>query len=137
TGLSIEYDEDNNTFQFHQLPVCHNIASFNYYAYVCINDAILFFGGWNDRYGDNAVSKSMHKYSIQENKWIIFQNTLPKTLRYCAAILSEDNHIHIIGGEDENETSTNEIKYTIQYWIRVLKIKLGWINDFNKIVINY
>ncbi|ETO00828.1 hypothetical protein RFI_36612, partial [Reticulomyxa filosa] len=38
TGLSIEYDEDNNTFQFHQLLVCDDIAQFNEYAYVCIND---------------------------------------------------------------------------------------------------
>ncbi|ETO34208.1 hypothetical protein RFI_02885 [Reticulomyxa filosa] len=38
TGLSIEYDEDNNTFQFHKLPVCDDIALFFKYAYVCINE---------------------------------------------------------------------------------------------------
>ncbi|ETO27381.1 G-protein beta WD-40 repeats containing protein [Reticulomyxa filosa] len=31
----------------------------------------------------------------------------------------------------------NKTKMVIQYWIRILKIKLGWINDFDKIVVNY
>ncbi|ETO36311.1 hypothetical protein RFI_00751 [Reticulomyxa filosa] len=43
TGLSIEYDEDNNTFQFYQLLVCDDIALLICYAYVRINDIILFF----------------------------------------------------------------------------------------------
>ncbi|ETO11718.1 WD repeat-containing protein [Reticulomyxa filosa] len=33
--------------------------------------------------------------------------------------------------------SKNELKLVIQYWIRILKIKLGWINEFNKIIIRY
>ncbi|ETO12333.1 hypothetical protein RFI_25042 [Reticulomyxa filosa] len=36
TGLSIEYDEDNNTFQLH-LPVCESIVPFDQYAYVCVS----------------------------------------------------------------------------------------------------
>ncbi|ETO35156.1 hypothetical protein RFI_01920 [Reticulomyxa filosa] len=64
TGLSIEYDEDNNTFQFYQLPVCDDIAPFYAYAYVCINDIIIFFGG-NGWIG-SVFSKSVHKYSIRE-----------------------------------------------------------------------
>ncbi|ETO15239.1 hypothetical protein RFI_22125 [Reticulomyxa filosa] len=151
TGLSIEYDEDNNTFQFHQLPVCDDIAPFNCYAYVCINDVILFFGGcsWDEIYFV-VVSKSAHKYSIRENKWITFQNALPNPLHYCVAILSEENnHIHIIGGSYETHRKTkvriwdplllskNEIKYIIEHWIQTLKIKLGWIDDFNKIIFKY
>ncbi|ETN98081.1 hypothetical protein RFI_39441 [Reticulomyxa filosa] len=156
-GLSIEYDEDNNTFQFHQLPVCDDIAQFYYYAYVCINDIIFFFGGWNGMYGTDAnVSKSVHKYSIRENKWTTFQNMLPSPLYDCIAILSEeDNHIHIIGGQnykhesvptymkikvrelDPSLLSKNEVKFIVQYWIRTLKIKLGWIADFDKIIMKY
>ncbi|ETO36598.1 hypothetical protein RFI_00464, partial [Reticulomyxa filosa] len=69
TLLSIEYDENNNTLQFHKLPVCDDITSFSSYAYVCINDLILFFGGWNSMYGaERFISKSVHKYSIRENK---------------------------------------------------------------------
>ncbi|ETO05904.1 hypothetical protein RFI_31492, partial [Reticulomyxa filosa] len=68
-------------------------------ACVCVNNAILFFGGWNARYGNRVVSKSVYKYSIQENKWMTFQNTLPNPSYACSATLSEDNmHVHIIGG---------------------------------------
>ncbi|ETN98283.1 hypothetical protein RFI_39228 [Reticulomyxa filosa] len=31
--------------------------------------------------------------------------------------------------------SKNEIQYIIQYWIRILKIKFGWIDEFDKIII--
>ncbi|ETO36937.1 hypothetical protein RFI_00125, partial [Reticulomyxa filosa] len=151
TGLSIEYDEESNTFQFYQLPVCDGIVSLFRYAYVCINDVILFFGGCN---GDNIISNSVHKYSIQESKWITFKNNLPIQLENCVAILSEDNtNIHFIGGQDDKNTVLSIhmqtrlrvwdnpqsviIKITIQYWIRFLKIKLGWIDEFNKIIINY
>ncbi|ETO34960.1 hypothetical protein RFI_02114, partial [Reticulomyxa filosa] len=36
TGLSIEYDEDNNTFQFHKLPVCHDIATL-FCMHMCVS----------------------------------------------------------------------------------------------------
>ncbi|ETO03350.1 hypothetical protein RFI_34060, partial [Reticulomyxa filosa] len=113
TGLSIEYDEDNNTFQFHQLPACHDTKPLFSYAYVCINDIILFFGGH-----DNKISsKSVHKYSIRENKWMIFQNTLPSRLSDCVAILSEeDNHIHIIGGNNEYKTVQTHMKTKVRVW---------------------
>ncbi|ETO29497.1 hypothetical protein RFI_07623 [Reticulomyxa filosa] len=139
TGLSIEYDEDSNSFQFRQLTVCHNIEQFFRYAYVCINGVILFFGGWNCKIGsDRIISKSVHKYSIRENKWMTFKNTLLSPLQYCTAILSEeDNYIHIIGGLDKRTVSTNEIKCIIQYWTRTFKIKLGWIDDFNQIIMKY
>ncbi|ETO14245.1 G-protein beta WD-40 repeats containing protein [Reticulomyxa filosa] len=154
TGLSIKYCEYQNTFRFYTLRICNDIAPFHKYAYVCINGVILFFGGygWN---GDKWIfSKSVHKYLIKEDKWMTFQNTLHNPLLNCVAILS-DNNIHIIGGNNDKNTtvsthinakvyvwdasqlSTNKIKFIIQYWIRVLKIKLGWINEFNKIVINY
>ncbi|ETO33116.1 hypothetical protein RFI_03990 [Reticulomyxa filosa] len=158
--LSIEYDENNNIFQFQRLPVCEKIAPLSYYAHVCINDIILFFGGWNGRFNNVVVSKSVYKYSIRENKWTTFQNTLPSRLRGCVAILDEeDNYIHIIGGRDhEKKVLTHmktkvrvwdpsqlvmiylffyETKLVIQYWIRILKIKLGWIDDFDKIIIKY
>ncbi|ETO16012.1 hypothetical protein RFI_21348 [Reticulomyxa filosa] len=156
----------NNTFQFHRLSVCKNIAQFYAYAYVCINDIILFFGGhsWNGK--KFVYLKSVHKYSIEEDKWMSFQNTLPNSLTDCVAILSEDNnHIHIIGGKDDKKTtvsthmkikvreldpsqlviiclfiylfSKNEIKLIIQYWIRTLQIKFGWIDYFDQIIFKY
>ncbi|ETO10942.1 WD-40 repeat protein [Reticulomyxa filosa] len=33
--------------------------------------------------------------------------------------------------------SKEEIKIIIQHWIQILKIKLGWIYDFEKLIINY
>ncbi|ETO36154.1 hypothetical protein RFI_00907 [Reticulomyxa filosa] len=140
-GLSIEYDEDNNTFQFFN----------NLYAYVCINDIILFFSGWN--WISGAFSKSVHKYSIRKNKWTIFPNIFPSPLYDCIAILSEgDNDIHITGGKDDkhksvsthmknkvrvwnpSQLSKNEIKLIIEYWIRISQIKFGWTDDFDKLL---
>ncbi|ETO33106.1 hypothetical protein RFI_04001 [Reticulomyxa filosa] len=140
TGLSIEYDEDDNIFQFHQLSVCDDIVLFNCYAHVCINDIILFFGGLN--HNNHIFSKSVYKYSIEENKWTIFQNTLPNSLYNCVAILSEDNtHIHIIGGrqDDDIELSTH-MKTKVHMWddlqlvINELIICLFYL--FNQIQIN-
>ncbi|ETO12340.1 hypothetical protein RFI_25037 [Reticulomyxa filosa] len=115
-GLSIEYDEDNSTFQFLQLNVCDDIVPFNLYAYVCINDIILFFGGWNHNH--NITSKSVHKYSIRENRWMTFQNALPSPLFHCVAILNEeDNLIHIIGGrDDEKKKVSAHMKTNVRTW---------------------
>ncbi|ETO00232.1 ribosome assembly protein 4 (RSA4), partial [Reticulomyxa filosa] len=30
-----------------------------------------------------------------------------------------------------------KIQVIIQHWIRILKIKLGWIHEFDKLVVNY
>ncbi|ETO31649.1 hypothetical protein RFI_05470 [Reticulomyxa filosa] len=122
-GLSIEYDEDNNNFQFHKLSVRHDIALFKY-VYVCINDIILFFGELDYPNTSKSVFNPLFD---------------------CVAILNEeDNYIHIIGGYtymktkvrgwDPSQLSKNEIKLIIKYWTRTLKIKLGWINDFDKII---
>ncbi|ETO32017.1 hypothetical protein RFI_05099 [Reticulomyxa filosa] len=60
TGLSIEYNEDTKTFLFQEITVCDDIASLFTYAYVYVNDIILFFGG----YSSTVVSNSVQKYSI-------------------------------------------------------------------------
>ncbi|ETO09620.1 caspase-8 [Reticulomyxa filosa] len=125
-GLSIEYDEDNNTFQFQQLRVCDDIASFLGYAYVCVNDVILFFGGWNGKREANLiVPKSVHKYSIRENKWMTFKNSLSSPLSSSVAILSEDNmHVHIIGGWNREAVSTH-IKTKVSEWLNEEEIEKG------------
>ncbi|ETO11765.1 hypothetical protein RFI_25610 [Reticulomyxa filosa] len=83
TGLSIEYDEDNNNFKFRQLPICDDIASLYRYAYVYINDTILLFGGWNN--GKFASSKAVHKYSIREKNHRLYLNIL--CLFHCIIVL--------------------------------------------------
>ncbi|ETO25597.1 hypothetical protein RFI_11541 [Reticulomyxa filosa] len=119
TGLSIEYDEDNNTFQFHRLPVCNAIALFYCYAYVYINDFILFFGGWNGNLLSNKIiSKSVHKYSIKEKTWITFEHTLPISLKDCFGILNEDNtYIHIIGGSSDKDIVSTHMKTNVIGWM--------------------
>ncbi|ETO07892.1 hypothetical protein RFI_29498 [Reticulomyxa filosa] len=156
-GLSIEYNEDNNSFQFNQLRACNDVTIFNRFAYICINDIILFFGGYGWEGNKYVVSKLAHKYSIQENTWTTFEHTLPIPLYNCFGILNENNnYIHIIGGSDtkrdiisthiktklniwrdSSELSKDEIKLVVQNWVRILKIKLGWIDDFDKIIIKY
>ncbi|ETO02977.1 hypothetical protein RFI_34433, partial [Reticulomyxa filosa] len=36
-----------------------------------------------------------------------------------------------------NRQSTNEMILIIQHWVKIAKIKLGWINEFNEIIIKY
>ncbi|ETO22078.1 hypothetical protein RFI_15124 [Reticulomyxa filosa] len=129
-----------------------DIAPLFRYGYIYVNDAILFFGGLNNF----NVSRSLHKYSIRENKWTTLKNILPSPLYNCVAVLSEeDNDIHIIGGQynkkdiasthiktkvriwDISQLSKNEIKFIIQNWVRSLQIKFGWINDFDQIIFKY
>ncbi|ETO34097.1 hypothetical protein RFI_02997 [Reticulomyxa filosa] len=116
-GLSIEYDEDDNTFQFYQLPIYYDFRSFDKYAYVCINDSILFFGGYG-RKDNTYISKSIHGYLIQRNIWITFKHTLPIPIRGCFGILNEDKkYIHIIGGSNyEDIPLSTHIKTKVNIW---------------------
>ncbi|ETO07552.1 hypothetical protein RFI_29840 [Reticulomyxa filosa] len=99
-GLSIEYNENNNKFRFQNIRVCSTIRSLNQYAYLCVNDVILFFGGHGGT--DTGYSKAIHKYSIKENKWIRIQHDLPTRLGRCVGVLSMDKtHVHIIGGGND------------------------------------
>ncbi|ETO00812.1 hypothetical protein RFI_36629, partial [Reticulomyxa filosa] len=127
TGLSIEYDEDDNTFQVYQLPVCDHIAPLYAYAYVCINNIILFFGGCGCKDDDLVASKSMHKYSIREYKWMTFQNILPSPFHSCVAIFNEDNtYVHIIGGKNDKKISTStHMKTQVSKWASEKEVKKG------------
>ncbi|ETO35435.1 WD-40 repeat protein [Reticulomyxa filosa] len=37
----------------------------------------------------------------------------------------------------DNQPEEEEIQIIIQYWVRILNIRLGWINDFDKLVAKY
>ncbi|ETO35139.1 hypothetical protein RFI_01933 [Reticulomyxa filosa] len=102
TGLSITYDEDSNTFQYYKLGICKNISSFSQYAYVFINDAILFFGG----YGHKAVH-GLHLNIL-----------CPCDCMVVLEILSEDNnYIHIIGGCNDKIISISaNMKTKVDVW---------------------
>ncbi|ETO25285.1 hypothetical protein RFI_11850 [Reticulomyxa filosa] len=98
-GLSMEYDEDNKTFQFNKLPVAATIKPYHRYGCVYVDEFIFFFGGadyWN-------VLKTMHVFSMQEMQWIKFDNFFFSPVCNCIAVLNEYNAtIHLIGGQDGN-----------------------------------
>ncbi|ETO07036.1 hypothetical protein RFI_30357, partial [Reticulomyxa filosa] len=81
-GLSIEYNEDNNTFKFYNIRVCTSLKSLFGYAHICVNDCILFFGGRNDNFD---ISSSIYKYSITRNQWMISRRDLATKLCNCVA----------------------------------------------------
>ncbi|ETO27444.1 hypothetical protein RFI_09686 [Reticulomyxa filosa] len=117
TGLSIEYNEDTNAFQFHHLSVCNHIANLGDYAYVRINDNdVLFFGGeitmgW-------GRTNEVHRYSIGENKWIAFRYIMPVQLSSCTAVLAEDSTcVHIIGGHDGQRSLDIHMQTHINEWL--------------------
>ncbi|ETO29945.1 hypothetical protein RFI_07173 [Reticulomyxa filosa] len=118
-GLSIDYDESSNTFQFHKLWVCTTMRTFRSCAYVCINDFILFFGGWNG-YISSDISQEVHKYSMKEKKWIKFEQKLPFILRDFIGVLNEDSTcIHFLGGRDKKDCAMSvHITTNISEWTK-------------------
>ncbi|ETO22179.1 hypothetical protein RFI_15021, partial [Reticulomyxa filosa] len=117
-GLSIKYDEDKAAFQFEKLLVCTTIRPLNYYAYVCIDNIILLFGGCNDNLW--VPSKDVYKYAIDQKQWKKFEYTLPVPLFGCAGILNtDDTSVHILGGRDDkgNRISTH-IKTNVNEWTK-------------------
>ncbi|ETO27770.1 WD-40 repeat-containing protein, partial [Reticulomyxa filosa] len=129
SGLSMKYDEFSNTFQFHNLRVRAEFARFNNYACVCVNDFILFFGGYGGY--DFGVAKVVYKYSIKENKWIAFERTLPNPLRDCVAILNEDHtFVHILGGKDlQHHGVATHMKTKVDEWMKETERERQWIAE--------
>ncbi|ETO35854.1 hypothetical protein RFI_01209, partial [Reticulomyxa filosa] len=118
TGLTIEYYEDSNFFVISKLRVCSTIRLFYAYAHVCVNDVILFFGGFGG--ADVAVLNAVHIYSMIEKQWIKFEYTLPTPLYGCVGLLSEDKkYFHILGGRsDENKVVSRHIKTKVDDWMQ-------------------
>ncbi|ETO32817.1 hypothetical protein RFI_04297 [Reticulomyxa filosa] len=132
TGLLIEYDENNNNFQFHQLRVGKDIESLCQYGYVCTNGGILFFGGYT-----YMNSKTVCKYLIQEKSWITFETSLPIPLYGCFGILSEDNtHIHIIGGISERSAVSTHMKTKVNIWKDISNLVI-FLFDLLNFLCNY
>ncbi|ETO29095.1 hypothetical protein RFI_08032, partial [Reticulomyxa filosa] len=115
SGLSIEYNESVNTFQFRQLQIFPALASSIKYAYVCIENAILFFGGYD--IGRVACSKKIYMYSIKEDKWKKLDYTLPCPLFDCVALLTEhDKFVHIIGRGNRHQPMHKKIN--LKKWMK-------------------
>ncbi|ETO32089.1 hypothetical protein RFI_05028 [Reticulomyxa filosa] len=110
TGMSIVYDEDRNTFTLDKLRVCSTMRSFNRYAYVCANDTILFFGGWNAE----TVLQASHRYSTKGTHWMKFEQPIANPPRYSVAVLNADHtYVHIIGGFDGRSVVTTHFKIKV------------------------
>ncbi|ETO09168.1 hypothetical protein RFI_28215, partial [Reticulomyxa filosa] len=135
TGLLIAYDEYKNAFQCRRLQVCETIGEFNFYAYVYIDGAILFFGGWNGYLGaEMVVSKALHMYSIRQDKWIQFEQTLPVPLYGCAGILNDDRTwVHILGGFEGNKTVSTHLKTNANEWVNAFIKKVDIEREREKI----
>ncbi|ETO09892.1 G-protein beta WD-40 repeats containing protein [Reticulomyxa filosa] len=96
TGLSIEYNEEGKKFQFEKFRAYSKLRSCHHFAYVCINNEILFFGGYSGN-----VSNRVHKYSIHDDVWMTYEHTLPVALQGSAAVLNVDNTcIYLLGGKN-------------------------------------
>ncbi|ETO29049.1 hypothetical protein RFI_08076 [Reticulomyxa filosa] len=127
-GLSIEYDEDSNNFQFWELRVYITLRPFNSYACVCVNDSIYFFGGHTDYDGGTSISNAVYKYSIQENEWLKFEHTLPTPLFGCIAISSEDcTFVHILGGTDGMKGMATHMRTKLDMWTKKTTVERQWI----------
>ncbi|ETO32584.1 Kelch motif family protein [Reticulomyxa filosa] len=125
TGLSIEYDENYNIFQFYGVRVCTTMRSFCCYGFVYIDDSILFFGGYD---GIKNASREVYRYSIVEDQWVKFESILPMPLNCCIATLSGDNKfVHVIGGYNEHETLSTHMKTILQKWTSEIEIEKEWM----------
>ncbi|ETO02350.1 hypothetical protein RFI_35086, partial [Reticulomyxa filosa] len=119
-GLHIKYDEDNNSFHFYKIRVCTSLRILSSYAYACIGDFILFFGGYGGIMIGNVTT--VHKYSMTENKWMRYKQYLPISLRFPTVVLTNDNtSLHIFGVFAEKakhfETKVNEWMKKEQKWM--------------------
>ncbi|ETO07392.1 hypothetical protein RFI_29997 [Reticulomyxa filosa] len=129
TGLSIKYDEDNNTLEFHKIRVCASLKMSESYGYIYINDFILFFGG-----DDLSISDKIHKYCITENKWIQYEQTLPVLLENCTAVLAENaTFIHILGVINGSEESIH-MKINVKEWMKEGGRQQQWMMEDKEIV---
>ncbi|ETO27184.1 hypothetical protein RFI_09948, partial [Reticulomyxa filosa] len=81
------------------------MISLDSYACVCIDDFILFFGGKDRHWID--IAKEVHKYSMTENTWMQYEQTLPISLPDCVAVLIEDT-IGREDGDNDNDEDENE-----------------------------
>ncbi|ETO11336.1 hypothetical protein RFI_26039 [Reticulomyxa filosa] len=117
TGLSIVYDEQDNTFQMNKLWVCTTMRTIIKYAYVCVDNFILFFGGRD--YNSLTASKAVYKYSMKDDKWTKFERTLPLPLSGCVGVLSQDHaFVHILGGDDGSDKLLTHVKTNVVEWTR-------------------
>ncbi|ETO18391.1 hypothetical protein RFI_18871, partial [Reticulomyxa filosa] len=131
TGLSINYDEDRKKFDIAYVHICSSMRMLHYYAFVCANGMVLFFGGVRESPPDSA---DVYKYVIEEDKWVKCEQALPYPLTNCTAVVSGDHeHVHIIG----SSLGSVHLRTKLKDWMRRdTKAEKLWIveeEDFREI----
>ncbi|ETO22735.1 WD-40 repeat-containing protein [Reticulomyxa filosa] len=122
-GLMIKYNEDENIFQFHDIRVCSSLKSLSSYAYVYVNNFILFFGG------EEEWTKEETEI---EKQWIEQEQERVQIEEIKLQLEEMKQELDI-----KRLKRSKEIKTVIQYWIHLLHIKMGWIQDFDIIILRY
>ncbi|ETO21204.1 hypothetical protein RFI_15999 [Reticulomyxa filosa] len=152
-SVLVSFNENTQEFTFHPLPLCSHLKSC--YGYMCIkvNQYLFILGGRGLASTPNHCTKTIYVYSINERKWSLCDFSLPFMVTNCA-LVSSDHHstVHIIGGVDhvhqplsthfmlqiKGEHTKKNIQMVVQHWWRKCRIKkIGWIKEFNSIVINF
>ncbi|ETO11881.1 hypothetical protein RFI_25495, partial [Reticulomyxa filosa] len=109
TGLSIDYDEYQNKFDVANVHMCSTMRTLSHYAFLCTSGMVLFFGGID---GLRLSSANVHKYMIEENKWVMCTLALPHSLADCAAVVCGGHeNVHVMGG-------LTHIKAELKYWMK-------------------
>ncbi|ETO20341.1 Kelch motif family protein [Reticulomyxa filosa] len=107
SGLAIEYDEISKIPKYRRLRVCPEVRSLIHYAYLCVKDYILFFGG----YDGNMHTRKIYRYSIKEDTWIKFDCSMPFPCTSCVALLDSDGtYLYLLGGSTESRHVKTEVK---------------------------
>ncbi|ETN99010.1 hypothetical protein RFI_38477, partial [Reticulomyxa filosa] len=89
TGLLIKYDEQNKSFHYEKLPICHALKNITFYSFVYLYDFIFLFGGRNSI--TQEKTKHVYKYSMKDKTWNQCKITLPMEIYASFAILSDDD----------------------------------------------
>ncbi|ETO01866.1 hypothetical protein RFI_35572, partial [Reticulomyxa filosa] len=133
TGLSIEYIEDKNIFKFHKIRVYSPIKSLSLCTYVAVNDCILFFGGFGSLESD--TSNGIYKYSMEDSKWMRFEQTLPYLFKDAVAVPSGDNMcVHILGARENEDNALSHMRTKVgkeegEAKIEQIQLELREMND--------
>ncbi|ETO03400.1 hypothetical protein RFI_34010, partial [Reticulomyxa filosa] len=99
TGLLINFNEHNRTFEYEKLPICPALKDSNFYSFVHHNDYIFLLGGKDSA---NNIHKKVWKYSMKYKTWSECEDTLPIENWDSFAVIDKDNTIHNFGGIDIN-----------------------------------
>jgi len=150
-AILIEYDEEKNHISESILSYHVPLQRHYQHAYACWNDFVILMGGAD--YNSIKRNNSVHIYGMEDNQWLNSQLILPFRIVASAAVLSQnDTCLHMIGGSDNFNAKNQhfviktkefigwtkqEVNVIIQHWSRCELAHIGWIKEFNDIVVAF